>query len=370
MQQALIEVPQRFVTRGTKPVSIPYENEAEWLAHRTHGIGGSDIGSVVGFNRYRSAVDLFFEKIGLAAPQDLSKNNAVRLGKLLEPVVIQIYEEDTGEKVHRVHRILQHPQHTWMRCSLDGRVVGKPWIVEAKTVGLWAARSEEWAEAEEQKDGVPLPYLAQGQWNIAISDAEKCVFPVLVGGQEPRLYIVERDDELIEILAQRGMEFWKRVLAAIPLVNEMRQLERSEIAGGKQERLAELNAAIMQLAPPSQTEADAFKKWGMEVEGKTTQATDEIYVAERELREWDARKKEAEEQIEQRKALIKDYMQDAETLLYGSEPLRTWKHQSSTVLDGSRLKIERPEIWQAYSYENYTRVLRAKNPPKKGKKAA
>jgi putative phage-type endonuclease len=367
-QLEIIEQPKRFITRGFKPVRIPFDSEAEWLEQRMHAIGGSDIGSVVGFNGYRTALDVYLEKIGLVQPPDLSKNNAVRMGKKLEPIVIEVYEEDAGEKVHRVHAILQHPEHTWMRCSLDGRVVGKPWIVEAKTVGVWAQRNGQWGDAE--SDAVPLSYLAQTQWGMSIADAERCAVPVLVGGQEPRIYYVERDDALIELLAERGHEFWQRVLMAIPLVNEYHDLvSRGWASLG--EKIMAIHGEIMRIAPAAQTEDDAFKKWHMQVDGKQIEASDEIYAMDRELRDVDAARKAAEERSDQLKTALKDYMQDAETLVYGREPIRTWKHQTATLLDGGRLKVEKPDVWDEYSYENPSRVMRAKNPPKpKGKKAA
>ena len=37
----------------------------EWLVWRTHGIGGSDAGTVLGVNPYKTKRELFFEKTGV-----------------------------------------------------------------------------------------------------------------------------------------------------------------------------------------------------------------------------------------------------------------------------------------------------------------
>lgn len=371
LQQTIpFEEPQnRLITRGVKPVRVEYADENEWLELRGHGIGGSDIGAVVGFNKYRTALDVWLEKTGQVAPVDLSKNNAVRLGKKLEPIVIELYEEDRGEKVHRVHAILSRHDHPWMRCSLDGRIVGKPWIIEAKTVGFWAHRLGDWGD-EDNTDAVPLPYMAQAQWNMAVSDAVRCIVPVLVAGQEPRYYTIERDDELIDMLFARGHDVWDRVEIAIPLVERIRELESSERRPISE--IDKLRCKLLEIAPASQTIEDVTKKWPMEIEGKKIEATPEIYALERELRAVGAAKKQAEDRYEDLKLSIGEYMQDAEILTYGNEPIRTYKFQATQRLDGGRLKVEQPEIYAAYTYESQSRVLREKNPPKakKGKIAA
>lgn len=43
-----------------------FENEQQWLKGRMNGIGGSDASAVVGMNPYKSNIDLFEEKIGMA----------------------------------------------------------------------------------------------------------------------------------------------------------------------------------------------------------------------------------------------------------------------------------------------------------------
>ena len=39
-------------------MQVIYETHEKWLANRVNGIGGSDAGAVIGFNPYKSNIDL------------------------------------------------------------------------------------------------------------------------------------------------------------------------------------------------------------------------------------------------------------------------------------------------------------------------
>lgn len=45
----------------------------DWLKVRNTGLGGSDCGSILGLNPYKSALTLWSEKTGMMQPEDLSK---------------------------------------------------------------------------------------------------------------------------------------------------------------------------------------------------------------------------------------------------------------------------------------------------------
>ena len=61
---------------------------SEWLEHRKTGIGGSDAGAIMGVNKYVTPLDLYNDKLGLVE-KDLSDNQAVYFGNVLEDVVAQ-----------------------------------------------------------------------------------------------------------------------------------------------------------------------------------------------------------------------------------------------------------------------------------------
>ena len=94
----------------------------EWLQARRAGIGGSDIGAILGLSRYRSPVDVWLDKTG-QAEADTGMSEAAYWGVELEATVAAEYAKRTGNKVQRVNQMLRHPEHDWMLANIDRAVV-------------------------------------------------------------------------------------------------------------------------------------------------------------------------------------------------------------------------------------------------------
>lgn len=69
-------------------------SEEEWLAYRRKGIGGSDVAALLGISPWRTARDLFYDKLNIAVVEDHEDNwVALEMGHLLEPLVSE-YQDD------------------------------------------------------------------------------------------------------------------------------------------------------------------------------------------------------------------------------------------------------------------------------------
>ena len=69
---------------------IEYTSEAEWLAERTKGIGGSDAAAVLGMSKYNSPLKVYKAKVeGIS--KDLSDNIYIKKGKDLEALIRNQY---------------------------------------------------------------------------------------------------------------------------------------------------------------------------------------------------------------------------------------------------------------------------------------
>ena len=109
----------------------------EWLAYRRYGIGGSDAAAILGISPWRTARDLYYDKLGIAEVSE-NEDNWVQLemGNLLEPLVAQIFEKKTGLKVFKRKAMFQHAKYPWMLADLDYLVElpdGSTAILEIKT---------------------------------------------------------------------------------------------------------------------------------------------------------------------------------------------------------------------------------------------
>ena len=178
----------------------------QWLTIRKLGIGSSDAAVAIGLSPYKCPLSLWLEKTGRKEPDDLSQKEAVLWGIELEPVLAQVYAKRTGYRVRRVNAVLQHPEHKFMLANLDREIVGHPdgpGILEIKTASYHCA--PQWEE------GVPVAYQCQVLHQLAVTGHAWAEVAVLIGGQDFRIYRIERDDEKIQDLTEREARFWQLV---------------------------------------------------------------------------------------------------------------------------------------------------------------
>lgn len=300
---------------------------AEQLENRRHGIGGSDAGAILGLNPYRTPLDVWQEKTGRVEPPDLSDNEAVRWGEILEDAVASEYALREGVKVRRVNRTLVHPEHPWMLAHLDRTVVGKRRVLEVKTAG--AHMAGEWGEPG--TDQVPEYHLAQIVHYLAVTGYESADLAVLIGGRDFRVYHIQRDEELIQALIEAERDFWRLVETDTP--------------------------------PEPTSPAEAAKRWPRSVEGSFIEARPETIELLRDLRAVRADLKVMKEREAELVAAVQMAIGEAEELLDPATGARlaTWKTQTRRVLDSKRLQKERPDIAAQYTRELETRVFRLVN---------
>ena len=178
----------------------------EWLLDRRRGIGGSDVATILGLNKWKSSYQLWLEKTG-QIELDHTESEPAYWGNVLEEVVAKEFQERTGKKVRRRNQVFEHPLHPFLRANIDRDVVGENAILECKTANAFLGK--EW-EGEE----VPLSYLCQGQHYMNVLNKKYCYIAVLIGGQKFIWKRVDRDQELIDMLTERLVDFWEENVLA------------------------------------------------------------------------------------------------------------------------------------------------------------
>ena len=125
---------------------------------RRLGLGGTDVAAVVGLNPYRTAWDVWAEKVGLVEPPELDHVPAVRWGKVLEPTIAETWAgNDRRVDLVEPGSVLVHPERPWLRGTPDRLAVDQALVLEIKTAGLRQAPF--WGESG--TDEIPEPYLAE-----------------------------------------------------------------------------------------------------------------------------------------------------------------------------------------------------------------
>lgn len=173
------------------------QGTVEWLEQRRKGIGSSDAPVIAG--ETGSVIELWALKSGLVEPEqpDEALARLFEWGHRLEPVVADWYADSTGRQVQRVNQMLQHPDVPYAFASIDRRVVGERRLVEIKTTRFG------WTGGED----VPGRVQVQVQHQLWVTGYAVADVAVLTGGSEPRVYEIERNDEMIRDLAWMEAEF-------------------------------------------------------------------------------------------------------------------------------------------------------------------
>ena len=310
----------------------------DWLAYRKQGIGGSDVAAMLGISPFRTARDLYYDKLGIASAVDEEVNWVqLEVGNLLEPLVARIFEKKTGLKVYKRKAMFRHPRYPWMLADLDYLVDlpdGKPAILEIKTTN-YNARDNWWYNGQEI---VPPYYETQGRHYMAVMNINRVYFCCLYGNREDEAIIrlLDRDafceDELITL----EDIFWhENILARNPP-------EYTENGNMILESLKRQLGPSEKDAPPVQFSLPQYR------------LIRRYEVLQEEKKRYDAGNKEIEEELSQIKARLVEAMGNSCSATYDTSdggylvtfnPVRKAGISKENL---ERLKAVHPEIYREY----------------------
>ena len=183
-------------------------DKLSWLQERQCGIGGSDIGAILGVNKYKTPFEVYLEKTE-PITEVSEQSESAYWGDQFEEVVAKEFEKRTGRKVRRDRKHYKHKDYPYMVANIDRRVVGENSILECKTANQYLVN--EW-----QEDEIPASYLLQVQHYLFVTGSEKGYIAVLIGGQKFIWKEVSRDEELIQMIIEAEKDFWKMVQDKTP----------------------------------------------------------------------------------------------------------------------------------------------------------
>ena len=183
------------------------EERERWLNARRDGVGASEAAAVVGLNPYRTALEVYFDKLGVLPRQE---SRRTQVGTLIEPVIARLYEAETGRTATAAQVHFVHPVWPWMMATVDYVTEGPGGerVLEVKRVGYGGAR--DW------RNGPPVYYTLQVQQQLACMDFECGEIAALIGDDEFAIYSVARDDAQIATLAEAERKFMDAVRSETP----------------------------------------------------------------------------------------------------------------------------------------------------------
>lgn len=186
----------------------------QWLEYRKQGIGGSDVGAIVGFDKYKSAFSVYLEKIGAVSPVE-EESEAAYWGRTLEETVAEEFAKRSGLEIRKRYELLQHDTYKFMLATLDREV-----ICPKRGVGILECKTtSEYLKTEWSGDNIPDSYYVQVQHYLAVTNYPFAYIAVLIGGNKFLYKEVARDEDVIEYLYRIEANFWNNhVVPKIPPV--------------------------------------------------------------------------------------------------------------------------------------------------------
>ena len=197
-------------------------NRGAWLSARKSGLGASDTAAILGLNPYKTALDVWREKLEPAG-DDSEVSEAAAMGHLFEtPVARRTVRQrpDLGKLV-ATPGLLGHPEHFWMLATVDFGLAARGSrrapvrdLLEVKTTSVRAYRNN-W------RDGIPPALIqVQAQQQMAVTGIRRCWVTVAVGGlgsglcSIPDPYPVDYSPDVFRQLVDYAGRWWEDFVVA------------------------------------------------------------------------------------------------------------------------------------------------------------
>lgn len=290
-------------------------NREQFLLDRKTGIGGSDIAAIMGLSQFKTALDVYNEKIASPFTED---NDTLRRGRRVEKYVLEEYSERSREILEIELPMFRSSEYPFLIGNIDAKIANQNVIIEAKSsrfnIASWQGK-------------IPDYYLVQIAHYANICDADRVDLAVLFNNWEYGCFSYYRDESLENKIKYAAIEFWQ-------------------------------NNVLKQNPPAFQNIQDVIKAYPCNVDDKEVIADDGIVLEIMELTAIGSKIKELHQKEEMLKLKVMEYMKDAEKLNINDNFLVSWRKTVQNRLDIQVLKTEHPEIYNAYLKKIETRPLK------------
>lgn len=204
---------------GHKPIPIhdlrqanALRNKEQWLKWRKEGIGGSDSAAARGKGKFKSTLELFWEKTS-DFQREPTNWETLLCGQLLEPYARRMFSFKTGLRVVESPYMYQHPDYPFMLADLDGLVMmpdGSMAILECKVINAFTKKFY----GTKNNPKLPYQYEAQVRHYMCVMDIDVAYLIAIYGNTRNDVIIrkVTRDMEYEKIMIKELENFWQKVL--------------------------------------------------------------------------------------------------------------------------------------------------------------
>lgn len=302
----------------------------EQVAKRKESIGSSDIGTICGFNEFKTAVELWQEKItGVKFSQGSVQTE---VGHAAEDIVAALYEKRTGTKLVRyMENDGQHidSEKPYFTCRVDYLSEDGSFIVECKTVNWAEYNSPRW------ENGLPMKYFCQVQWQMSVSGIKSAKVALLIFSsfgqiEDFQIFDIQYNNDFVAAIRDLADNFWQK--------NVMNKVAPEPVT------VEDYRIVYPDSKPKSIVLADT--------------AIEEIHERMKQIQ---AQKSPLEKEYEDLKGRIIAFAQDNEAVLtHEGRTLFTYKTSKRKYFNQQALEQAEPETYAKYVEEKSVRSLLVK----------
>ena len=306
---------------------------------RKFHLGASDVAALFGLDPFKTGADVWLEKtFGLTFQEPAQLSDSIDMGNAFEGPLLEWAAKELNAQIWTDPAMLFNvcTAHPIFSANCDAIIIplddnGATEAVEAKVT----SRSEEYGEPG--TDQVPDRVLIQVQAQMLCHGLKRVHIAVLMGrmGLKRELYRVERNQEIIASIIQRGEWFWNEFV--LPKIQPPELDENGKPLFG----LGSLDI-IKRVVRQPQTWAEV----------------DEALILD-----WDTKRQarlDAEKPEKEALERMLTPLGDAEGVHLSDGRILTYYKTITNRLDQSRLKIEQPEIYTSFLKESISRTPRLK----------
>lgn len=312
------------------------DDNALWHARRTLGLGGSEMGCVMGVNEYQTPFQFWEIKTG--RKPSFSGNNATHWGTILEQVVADEYCRITGNKVRKeskhynaskfgapflvgnIDRLILANDKTGTTTKILECKTARDNAPDANGVKKWGVgnRYDSDGKIIQIDDVIPDSYYIQVQHYMLLLDKQEADLAVFfLSTRTFAIYTIKRDAEICNALLQFGKDF---------MFNNIIDDESPEMT------------------------AQDYDNLGLAVSSEAVTASGTILDAVKNLKEVKQNIKDLEAEKEKLEELIKLFTADHTQLAdVDGKLIATYKSIVRTSFDSKKFKEDYPEIYEKYS---------------------
>lgn len=286
----------------------------EWLKLRQKAIGGSDAGAIMKMpGSFQTPVDVFLSKT-IPILEEPEENIYMKFGRLLEPLIAELWMKETGLKVRNDHKMRFHPEHRCIGVNLDRVIVASDergtGVLEVKTANSYYRKTWEY--------DIPLTYYAQIQHELAVTGYNWAECALLVDGREFERIPINPNPEFIANMIQMELDFWN-------------------------------NHVMQWTAPPPVEEEDIYKIHKIIPEDLKLEADQDLSDKVVLLKHLQEQVKPLDKEIAELKKHLKLALGEKSFLMEGEEVLATFKQQADReYFDTKGFKDEHPDLYKQF----------------------